>query len=408
MRASIKLSLELSEKRQRHNELASKGETVTAEEKAEIETLQARLLAIEPELRAAMLEDEAAEQRARETFTNDAQGAERRALIDGADVGAIFEATLEHRATDGQTAELQTELGLQSNQVPLAMLKIGRREPEHRATGVTPAPTNGGITQPEIIPAVFPESSAAFLGVDMPTVGAGDAVFPVLSTSADAGVPAENAAQDEKAGAFTANILTPGRIQASFFYSREDRARFVGMSDALRMNLSDALADKLDQQVLNGSEGLLNGTNLDNHNVSTQTTHPLYLTQFGFGRVDGKYAAVAADLRIVAGSATYAHMGGTYRSGNTADYSVLERLMAITGGIKVSAHVPAVASNKQNAVIRLGMRRDMVAALWDGVTLIPDEITLAKKGQIQITAVLLHAIKILRADGFHKQQSQHA
>ena len=63
--------------------------------------------------------------------------------------------------------------------------------------------------------------------------------------------------------------------------------------------------------------------------------------------------------------------------------------MAITSGIKVSAHVPAVASNKQNAVIRLGMRRDMVAALWDGVTLIPDEITLAKKGQIQITAVLL-------------------
>ena len=142
--------------------------------------------------------------------------------------------------------------------------------------------------------------------------------------------------------------------------------------------------------------------------MNTETTHPLYLTQFGFGRVDGKYAAVAADLRIVAGTGTYAHMGGTYRSGNTADYSVLERLMAITSGIKVSAHVPAVASNKQNSIIRLGMRRDMVAALWDGVTLIPDEITLAKKGQIQITAVLLHAIKVLRKAGFHKQQSQHA
>ena len=75
---------------------------------------------------------------------------------------------------------------------------------------------------------------------------------------------------------------------------------------------------------------------------------------------------------------------------------------------KVSAHVPAVSGNKQNAVIRLGMRRDMVAAIWEGVTLIPDEISLAANGQIKITAVMLHAIKLLRSDGFYKQQLQHA
>ena len=143
------------------------------------------------------------------------------------------------------------------------MLKTGRREPEHRATGVTAAPPNVGITQAEIIPAVFPEGAAAFLGVDMPTVPVGDAVFPVLSTSADAGVPAEHASQDETAGGFSADILTPARIQASFFYSREDRARFAGMSDALRMNLSDALADKLDSEIIAGTDGLLTGTVLD-------------------------------------------------------------------------------------------------------------------------------------------------
>ena len=51
---------------------------------------------------------------------------------------------------------------------------------------------------------------------------------------------------------------------------------------------------------------------------------------------------------------------------------------------------------------------DAVAALWEGVTLIPDEVTGAKKGEISLTAVMLHAVKILRAGGFHKQQSQHA
>ena len=54
------------------------------------------------------------------------------------------------------------------------------------------------------------------------------------------------------------------------------------------------------------------------------------------------------------------------------------------------------------------MRRDMVAPIWDGITIIPDEITLVKKGQIVITAVMLHAVKILRADGFYKQQIQNA
>ena len=46
----------------------------------------------------------------------------------------------------------------------------------------------------------------------------------------------------------------------------------------------------------------------------------------------------------------------------------------MTGGVKVSAHVSSRgASSKQNAVVRLGMRRDMVCPVWDGpVTLIPE------------------------------------
>ena len=67
-----------------------------------------------------------------------------------------------------------------------------------------------------------------------------------------------------------------------------------------------------------------------------------------------------------------------------------------------------LASNKQNAVIRLGSRRDMTAPVWEGITLIPDSVTLADKGQIKITAVMLHAVKILREAGFYKQQLQHA
>ena len=392
-----KLALRASEIRTRLAELAGI-EEITDEQRAEIGALRTEYGDVETRSQAAIVAGD--EPKPVETATEARELAE---LIEGSSIGAIFGATLEHRSTDGQTRELQEELGLAANQIPLVLL----RDPEHRATGVTPAPGDVAATQAEIIPAVFPMSCAAFLGVDMPTVPTGEAIFPVLSTSADVNVPAENAESDETAAAFTADVLSPGRLQASFFYSREDRARFKGMDAALRMNLSDALADKLDQQILNGGEGLLNGTNLANNNVSVETSFALYLSQFGYGRVDGKYAMDTEDLRIVMGSETYTHAGQEYRHQN-ADDLALARLVAITSGVKVSAHVPALAATKQNALVRLGLRRDMVAPIWEGVTLIPDEITKAANGQIVVTAIMLHAVKILRAGGFHKQQIQNA
>ena len=319
-------------------------------------------------------------------------------LIAGASIASIFGATLEHRSTEGQTAELQEHFGLSANVIPLELLEV-------RATGVTAAPSDVGQNQAEIIPAVFPQSCAAFIGVDMPTVPVGEAVYPVLSTSADAGTPAEGVAQDETAGGFTADVLSPSRIQASFFYSREDRARFAGMDSALRMNLSDALSDKLDQQILNGTNGLLQGTNLPNHNVSTETLYALYREQFAYGRVDGQYATSPEDLKVVMGAGGFAHAASQYR-GNNDNTDALFAMKAAGVSVKVSAHVPAVAATKQNAVIRLGMRRDMVAPIWQGIQLVPDEITKAAKGEIVITAIMLHAVKILRKAGFYKQQIQ--
>ena len=38
--------------------------------------------------------------------------------------------------------------------------------------------------------------------------------------------------------------------------------------------------------------------------------------------------------------------------------------------------------------------------MWEGLRLIRDEVTNADKGQMQVTAVVLHNFKILRAAGF--------
>ena len=71
----------------------------------------------------------------------------------------------------------------------------------------------------------------------------------------------------------------------------------------------------------------------------------------------------------------------------TGDLSALDNIMARTGGVRVSAHVPAAASQKQNAVIRRGGRMDAVAPIWEGIELIVDPYTQTKAGEVVLTAV---------------------
>ena len=395
MRVRDRIALQMSEHREAINGLLGKDE-LTDEQRAELAAKTARAQELETELRAAIIADPDPDPNTR---TDDGEGRELRALTDRAELGNIFACAIEHRSSDGAERELQAHFHLGANQVPLSMLR------EVRA--VTPAPGNVGQNQAAIIPGVFPDACAAFLGVDMPTVGVGEAVYPVLATNATVHTPAENAEAADTTGSFVAEMLSPARLQAAFFYSREDRARFAGMSEALRMNLSDALSDAYDKAIIAGTNGLLTSTNLANHNAGAVTTFANYRSDFAYGRVDGKWASSVGDIRVVMGSGTYGHAATAYRS-NNADDSALDVLMGKTAGIKVSAHVPAVSGNKQNAIIRLGSRRDMVAPIWEGITLIPDEITKAANGQILVTAVMLHAVKILRAAGFYKQQSQHA
>ena len=250
MKTAQKMELRASEIRTRLSELAGMDDQ-TDETRAEIATLRTEYADVERRYQAAVTADDTPPETVTDTKTEDV---EMRALIDGSNVGRIFDATLNHAVTDGQERELQTHLNLDPNQVPLAML-------ETRA--VSPAPADVGQQQQPIIPYVFPDGVAAFLGVDMPTVGVGEPVFPVLTSGAVVDTPAENAiptgtgidSEGHSTAAFSADVLSPSRIQASFFYSREDRARFAGMDESLRENLSMALSDGLDDEILTGTTG---------------------------------------------------------------------------------------------------------------------------------------------------------
>ena len=400
--------LRAGEIRIRLSELAAETE-MTDEHRSELDALRKEYGDTERRMAALRI----AEPDRTPVVSSTAEGNEYRAILSRANVGNVYDALLNHRAVTGAEAELQEAMGLAGNQIPLDLLR-GAGSGGARGSGgmetraVTPGATNVGQMEEPVIPYVFPQSAAAFLGVDMPTVGVGEHVYPVLTSTLSVEALAENAAGSETTGAFTSEVLTPSRLQASFFYSREDRARMSMLDTALRQNLSDGLADGLDVAILSGTNGLFTGTNLPNNNVTTADTFSTYLTNLLWKQVDGRYATMPSDMRMVMGNATFTDVGSTYRT-NNIDRSALDRIMELGAGVMVSSHVPAVASNRQNAVIMRGMSMTAVAPTWEGVTLIPDEITKAANGQIVITAVMLYAVKILRtAAGLVKQQTQHS
>ena len=74
-------------------------------------------------------------------------------------------------------------------------------------------------------------ASGVHWGNTIPNGDAGLVAYPVLDEAADRGRAArrQTRAVDETTGSFTAELvklLTPGRIQASYFYKRVDAARF--------------------------------------------------------------------------------------------------------------------------------------------------------------------------------------
>ena len=328
--------------------------------------------------------------------TQDAEARALRSLTGRASMGAIFESVVEQRQLDhGPTKELQEHFKVGPHAVPLEMLRE-----EHRA--ITPVPTNVGVDEQPVVEPVFAQGDANFLSVDQVQVPSGDAVFPVLTSRPAVGGPHTGSTSvSETTGAFSAEALAPGRLQASFFYLRTDAARFAGMSESLRSALSMGLSESLDQKVI--TQIVSDVSRTDRGSVSDWAAYKALITS----QVDGRFAASEADVRAVMGTPTFTHASKVYRASETAESGV-DAMRSMSGGVRVSAHIPDVSGSKQDVIVRRGMRRDAVIALWPSVDLILDEISGQKKGEITVTGVLLGAFKVLRAGAFGRLQTQHA
>ena len=401
-----KLALRLSSIRQRLNELSGKDDELTEAEEKEMRTLSAEYPKTEERHRAAII-SEGDDEAAALDEDGDGEDRERSELRSRSRLSRYVSAALDGLPVDGAEAELSAAAGC-PGAVPLELFEVRRSDtgdPERRA--VTPAPATTDENLSGIVPAIFDRSAASWLGIEMPSVATGDAGYPVLSTSVTGSTVAKSAEAPETAGAFTVTMAQPRRISGAFRFTVEDAARLSGMEEALRANISAVLSDELDKQAINGSgtgDGTLNGL----LNILTDPSAPAAGAE-DFGRyvsasashVDGLFSVDLAGVRQLVGVQTYGHMAGTFQT-NEDSTTAEGWLMDRTGGVRTSRRIAAPASNIQQAIIRRSNPmgdRVAVMPVWEGLQMIRDPYTNARKGEVSLTALMLVGDAIVLRSG---------
>ena len=369
MTAAQKKLRELKERqskdRQRIVELGL-ADSLTDETRAELDQLETSIPDLERQLRAATLATETEETEARESATVnelDTEMRERIELRGRANLTNYFLAAARGRMVDGAEAELQAAAGVQN--IPLELWDIPR--PEQR--DVTPAPgTSTSVNLDAIRPAVFANSIAPRLGIEMPRVLSGSYASGTITTSQDAAAKAKSAAAEGTAGAITVTSATPKRISARLELTLEDIAT-VGpenFESILRENLALALSDELDDQVINGNgaapnlSGILNG--LTDPDAPTDVADFDAFALSHAGGVDGLWATGIKDVSIVCGPATYRLAAATFQTATNykGEMSAAAYAMGLTGGFWTNKRMPAADANIQQGILYRGGRSMMM------------------------------------------------
>ena len=162
MTTAQKIRLRLSQVRQRLNEIAGlEGDAFTDEIRSEAESLQTEYADLEARHQASIVAEGEPETR---PAAPDAEMRERIELRSRASLGNYLVAALRGRRVDGAEAELQSAAGI-GDGIPLELWDVPT---ETRADAATGAPGTVGVNLDRIRPAVFANSIAPRLGIEMP------------------------------------------------------------------------------------------------------------------------------------------------------------------------------------------------------------------------------------------------
>ena len=364
------------------------------------------------------LEEEERAAETKETDSPDAEMRERIELRGKAQLTNFLLAAARGRMVDGAEAELCAAAGV--NGIPLELWDIpapAEQRQEDRA--ITPAPGTVGINLDPIRPAVFANSIAPRLGIQMPRVMSGTYATGTITTSQTATALAKSAAAVGNAGAITVTTATPKRISARLELTLEDIAA-IGQDNfesILRENLALALSDELDDQAINGNGTAPNLTGMferltdPSAPAATVAAFDDFVAAFA-GGIDGLWSNTIKEVAIVAGVDTYRLSARTFRDIATADLgdkAFSDYAMGMYGGWWTNRRMPATASHVQQGILyRMGRSmmggmmgmRTAVCPHWNEIS-IDDIYSGSAQGERYFTMhVLLGDVILVQPDAY--------
>ena len=402
----------------------SRVDTLTDEQRSELDTIETRSADTERQLRAARLavEDEDQKTKTEQRVEPDAEHRARIELRGRAHVGDFLSAALTGRAVQGASAELQQASGLDG--IPFEMWDVPseRRaapaEGEHRA--ITAAPTSGtGVNLEPLIPQVFSPSIAARLMIDMPMVPSGTFSTARVEHGTDpADAVAKSAAVPEVASTWVVSTTGPHRIGSALRLTLEDIATVgqAGFESRLREQISLQVSDELDDQLVNGNGSGANLTGVfqrlttpGNPAANAETWTRFLAIQSG--GIDGLWATELEHIGLVVGVETYQLAAATFQGTDSEQSaaSYLKSMGAREGAFFTNSRMPAKASDIQQGILcRKGRSmmptpmRTAVCPHW-GYFSIDDIYTGASKGERIFTINTLVGDVILTQPGAYAQ-----
>lgn len=415
MTDSQRLQVRASEIRTRLNDIAGlPDDGLNDEIRAETDRLTAEYRDVETRIRAALVaeDDERKSADARMGDAPDGEERELRALQGRVSLGRFLSAFAAGSQVIGAEREICEHRGLTTagNVIPYdALVPPTTTSAEMRAdTATVPPAAANPINQAAILPRVFARSGAARLQIAMPQVPVGQAAYPVLTAAEDGAFVAAGAVRESPGSTITSRTLTPQRLTGRFTFRVEDAATTAGLETSLRSDLSMALSQTLDQQILGEGDAQVRGMLATSGNGGLATyadpgavvTYTTAAAEAARG-VDGRYASMLSECTWLVHPLAWAKLEGLIQT--TGDVSAAERMDRRLGAFAACANLPAVASNVSSGILaKLGQGAGLnaVAPVWDGIIFLRDTATTAGAGTIHVTAHMLANFAVVRADGF--------
>ena len=316
------------------------------EQRAELDTIEKGTPDLERQIRGATVaaEDEETDAETRAADNPDAGQRERIELRSKASLSTFLRCALSGQQVAGAEAELRAAAGVQG--IPLELWDTPQPAEQRAATE---APGTTGVNLDRIRPAVFANSIAPRLGIEMPRVESGTYASATINASLTAAARIKGADADATEATFTIEAVKPKRISGRLSIRVEDVAA-VGQANfeaILRENLALVLSDALDDQAINGNGTAPNLTGIFER-LSDPTAAPTAVADFDAyagahaAGIDGLWANTLKDVMIVCGPATMALAARTFQTATNykGELSAAAYAEANTAGLSTNKRMP--------------------------------------------------------------------